>query len=251
MPDLDAVGGVFVGDDAPGLLALLQRNEYLRYGRDISRRHGRVFVLTGTASLFRADALTAVAAARGSVLPGDPGDVYDTYSLTEDNELTIALKTLGARHDFATGMSSAHRIDADVAQPVASTRNAGSGAHSENIGMYGVSLSDRSLLDPTIRPRLRLPRARLLPDCHRLVLFRLRDVRRRRLLGGARSAVLRRAHASAVWPGGWAARLLAAPLLIELAYAIFLQLVYVKSLIDIAFGHSKHWNAAIVESTAT
>ena len=50
---------------APGLLAQLQRNEYLRYGRDISRRQGRVFVLTGTASLFRADALAAVAAARG------------------------------------------------------------------------------------------------------------------------------------------------------------------------------------------
>ena len=33
-----------------------------------------------------------------------------------------------------------------------------------------------------------------------------------------------------VWPGGWRARLLAAPLLIELVYAIFLQLVYVKSL---------------------
>ena len=38
LPELDAVGGVFFGDDAPGLLAQLQRNEYLRYGRDISRR---------------------------------------------------------------------------------------------------------------------------------------------------------------------------------------------------------------------
>jgi hypothetical protein len=49
-----------------------------------------------------------------------------------------------------------------------------------------------------------------------------------------------------VWPGGWRARLLAAPLLIELVYATFLQFVYVKSLIDIALGHSKHWNAASV-----
>ncbi len=40
LPDLDAVGGVFFGDDSPGLLAQLQRNEYLRYGRDISRRQG-------------------------------------------------------------------------------------------------------------------------------------------------------------------------------------------------------------------
>jgi cellulose synthase/poly-beta-1,6-N-acetylglucosamine synthase-like glycosyltransferase len=47
--------------------------------------------------VFRADALSAVAGARGSFLPGEQGNVYDTYSLTEDNELTIALKTLGAR----------------------------------------------------------------------------------------------------------------------------------------------------------
>lgn len=60
-PDLDSVGGVFFGDDSPGLLAQFQRNEYLRYQRDISRRQGRVFVLTGTASLFRADALATVA----------------------------------------------------------------------------------------------------------------------------------------------------------------------------------------------
>jgi hypothetical protein len=53
-----------------------------------------------------------------------------------------------------------------------------------------------------------------------------------------------------VWPGGWRARLLAAPLLIELGYATLLQAVYVKSLIDIALGRSKHWNAATV-TTAT
>jgi cellulose synthase/poly-beta-1,6-N-acetylglucosamine synthase-like glycosyltransferase len=50
-----------------------------------------------------------------------------------------------------------------------------------------------------------------------------------------------------VWRGGWPARLLAAPLVIELCYAIVLQLVYVKSLIDIAFGRSKHWNPAKID----
>ena len=73
LPELDAVGGVFFGEDAPGLLAQLQRNEYLRYGRDISRRQGRVFVLTGTASLFRADALAAVAAAADRCCRASPG----------------------------------------------------------------------------------------------------------------------------------------------------------------------------------
>jgi hypothetical protein len=49
-----------------------------------------------------------------------------------------------------------------------------------------------------------------------------------------------------VWEGGWPARLLAAPLVIELVYATVLQLVYVKSLVDITLGRSKHWNAATV-----
>ena len=31
------------------------------------------------------------------MLPGPAGKVYDTLALTEDNELTLALKTLGAR----------------------------------------------------------------------------------------------------------------------------------------------------------
>jgi hypothetical protein len=49
-----------------------------------------------------------------------------------------------------------------------------------------------------------------------------------------------------VWEGGWRARLLAVTLLPELGYAIVLQLVYVKSLVDIALGRSKQWNPATV-----
>jgi cellulose synthase/poly-beta-1,6-N-acetylglucosamine synthase-like glycosyltransferase len=53
-----------------------------------------------------------------------------------------------------------------------------------------------------------------------------------------------------VWSGGWRARLLAMPLVVELVYAAFLQLVYLKSLIDIVLGRSKRWNAAIVHPVA-
>jgi cellulose synthase/poly-beta-1,6-N-acetylglucosamine synthase-like glycosyltransferase len=96
-PDLIAVGGVFYGDEGGSLVGQLQRNEYTRYQRYISRRRGKVFVLTGTASMFRAYALRAVAEARGTLIPGVPGTYYDTLALTEDNEMTLALKTLGAR----------------------------------------------------------------------------------------------------------------------------------------------------------
>ena len=45
--------------------------------------------------MFRSRALKTVAESRGT-LPGHYADVYDTEALTEDNELTIALKSLGA-----------------------------------------------------------------------------------------------------------------------------------------------------------
>lgn len=92
---LMAVGGLFYGEDGAGLLGQFQRNEYTRYSRDIRRRRGRVFVLTGTASVFGSRALRTVAASRGTRIPGRAGDVYDTAALTEDNELTLALKSLG------------------------------------------------------------------------------------------------------------------------------------------------------------
>ena len=92
---LMALGGVFTGEPGHGLLGVFQRNEYTRYGRTIARRRGLVDVLTGTSTMFRPLALRTVAQNRGHALPGRPGDVFDTSALTEDNELTIALKTMG------------------------------------------------------------------------------------------------------------------------------------------------------------
>ena len=94
--EVSAVGGVFVGDDRPGMLAQLQRNEFARYARQLASRRGRVFVLTGTATVFRPSALEEIASARGASLPGTRGKVYAESAITEDNELTLALKSLGA-----------------------------------------------------------------------------------------------------------------------------------------------------------
>ena len=90
-----AVGGIFYGDPGGGVLGHLQRNEYARYGRDIERKRGKAMVLTGTASMFRLSVWRKIAQSRGDSLPGQPGQVYDTLALTEDNEITIAVKTLG------------------------------------------------------------------------------------------------------------------------------------------------------------
>ncbi|WP_431678261.1 glycosyltransferase [Kitasatospora sp. KL5] len=90
-----AVGGTFGGKPGGGLVGALQRNEYARYARDLKRRGGRTLVLTGTATLFRAEVLDEVLRARRhGLLPGGPA-VYDTEVLTEDNELTLAIRHLG------------------------------------------------------------------------------------------------------------------------------------------------------------
>jgi hypothetical protein len=90
-----AVGGIFLGYPLQGFLAHMQNNEYVRYARELDRRKGRADVLTGTATLFSARVLRAVARARSTgQLPTGTG-IYGVDSLTEDNELTLAIKHLG------------------------------------------------------------------------------------------------------------------------------------------------------------
>jgi biofilm PGA synthesis N-glycosyltransferase PgaC len=92
-----AVGGIFFGYPVRGFVENIQNNEYVRYARDLHRRKGRADVLTGVATLFSAKALRAVEHARstGQLPPG--AGIYDLNALTEDNELTLALKHLGFR----------------------------------------------------------------------------------------------------------------------------------------------------------
>ena len=116
-----AVGGLFYGEPGYGLIGQFQRNEYARYQRLVARKSGRVFVLTGTASLVRAYALSAVAQARGDLVPGTRGNVYDTQAMTEDNELTLALKTLGAKMTSPHAVPGHHRAHAQLEGAVAPT----------------------------------------------------------------------------------------------------------------------------------
>ncbi len=92
-PAIGAVGAVFTGEGR-SFLERCQVNEWARYARQLSRAN-RVWVLSGTAALIRSEALRAVAQARGTTLPGRRGDVYLSDALTEDFELTLALRTVG------------------------------------------------------------------------------------------------------------------------------------------------------------
>jgi len=95
-PGTGAVSAVFYGSPGGGILGFFQRSEFARYAREIDRKD-QVSVLSGTAALFRAATLRQVVAARtAGMLPGGTG-VYDPEAFTEDNELTLALKSLGFR----------------------------------------------------------------------------------------------------------------------------------------------------------
>lgn len=84
---LGAVSGAYVARKGKGLVTLMQRAEYAQERRRISRRGGRVDVLSGTAVL--------VSVAVLKHLYEDRGFIYDESSLTEDFEFTLALQQLG------------------------------------------------------------------------------------------------------------------------------------------------------------
>lgn len=89
------VGGAFIGRPSTNVVGILQQMEYFRYRSEIKRHGERAFVLSGTGTLFSVAALRAVRTARknGALPAGD--SYYDTASLTEDNEITLALLALG------------------------------------------------------------------------------------------------------------------------------------------------------------
>jgi biofilm PGA synthesis N-glycosyltransferase PgaC len=246
---LMAVGGLFYGEDGAGLIGQFQRNEYARYAREISRRRGRVFVLTGTASIFRPRALRRVAAERGSAIPGVLGDVYDTLVLTEDNELTLAIKSLGGlmisppQCTVVTEVMQTWR--ALWAQRLRWQRGA-----VENLGSYGLRPSVMHYWAQqlgigygvvAIAAYLLLIMVMVLA-LDRWVWFPFWIV-------VGLLFVLERVVTA--WRGGWPARLLAVTLFPELVYAMFLNVVYVKGIVDIAVRRQAGWKHVVHSPTAT
>jgi poly-beta-1,6-N-acetyl-D-glucosamine synthase len=93
-PKVGAVCGAFLGEPGGGLVGQIQRNEYQRYARIIQRRR-QALVLSGTGTIFRVGVLREIASERGRTLPGRHGQCYNPVSITEDDEITLAVKTLG------------------------------------------------------------------------------------------------------------------------------------------------------------
>lgn len=246
---LSAIGGLFYGDETKGFLAQLQRNEYIRYSREIVRRRGKVFVLTGTASIFRAVALAEVAKQRGNLLPGTNGEVYDTHALTEDNEITIALKSMGALMMSTPECQVETELMPDPRSLWRQRLRWQRGAL-ENIGAYGIT----STTSRYWSQQLGLAYSVFALWSFFLLIF----------IQLAASdfwvwypfwillAVV--FVAEKVWTvrrGDWRAKLLAATLIPELMYDSYLDLIFVKGIFDMALKRQAHWGHEKVDAKAT
>ncbi|HEX6888192.1 MAG TPA: glycosyltransferase family 2 protein [Candidatus Nanopelagicales bacterium] len=245
---LMALGGVFLGEQGHGLLGIFQRNEYVRYGRTVARRRGLVDVLTGTSTLFRPHGLRTVAQSRGHALPGHPGDVYDTAALTEDNEITIALKTLGALL-----VSPAECTVVTELMPTWRTlwrqRLRWQRGAVENIGAYGLSRATfRYWAQQLAIGYGTVALTAYLATMAILVLASETWVWFPFWLGvGSIFAVER---AVTAWAAGWRGRLVAMALIPELLYDLFLDAVYVWGLVQITLARGAQWGDERAESRA-
>jgi biofilm PGA synthesis N-glycosyltransferase PgaC len=96
--EVGAVCAVFAGEtDRGGVIHAVQRAEYARFERSITRRGSKAHVLSGVATLFPVPVLFEILAARKSgFLPPAPG-IYDVTAATEDIEMTYAVRRLGYR----------------------------------------------------------------------------------------------------------------------------------------------------------
>lgn len=236
-----AVGGVFYGEDGGGLLGQLQRMEYERYAWEIGRNGGRAVVLTGTATLFRVRVLREVKAARlAGELPGGTG-YYTIASLTEDDEITKAVKTLGYRTMSPAGCAVVTEVMDTVPKLWAQRLRWQRGAL-ENLRSYGLTRVTAPYLGKQIMMGLGA-----LAFALYLVFVALQLVYLGRLgispFWTAVGGIFVVEKVVSVWRAGWRARLLASVLVVELAYDLFQHAVYFRALFDLVRRREEEWAA--------
>ena len=175
--------------------------------------------------------------------PGTPGDVYDTAALTEDNELTLALKSLGALMISPPQCAVVTEVMPSWRTLWAQRLRWQRGAL-ENLGAYGVT-------PQTLRywaQQLGIGYGVIALGAY-AVLIVLMAVSLDQVIvfpfwvGVGVVFVLERVVTA--WSGGWRARLLAATLLPELVYAAVLNAVWVRGVADILIGRQAQWTHVV------
>ncbi|MFC7909046.1 glycosyltransferase family 2 protein [Streptomyces nigra] len=234
-----AVGGVFYGEPGGGLLGQLQRMEYQRYAWEIDRNGGKAVVLTGTASLFRVRVLRQIKAARlAGKLPGGTG-YYTTASLTEDDEITKAVKTLGYRTMSPAGCTVTTEV-METLPKLWNQRLRWQRGALENLRTYGWTKVTAPYFGKQIMMGLGALAFALYLAFVALQLAYLGTLGVSPFwttIGG----IFVVEKVVSVWRAGWPSRLLAAVLVVELAYDLFQHAVYFRALIDLALRREEQW----------
>jgi biofilm PGA synthesis N-glycosyltransferase PgaC len=235
-----AVGGVFLGHPVRGFLAHIQNNEYVRYAREIGRRKGRADVLTGTATLFSASALRAVDRARSSgELPPGTG-IYGIDALTEDNELTLALKHVGYRCVSPKACLSGTELMSTTARLFHQRLRWQRGAL-QNLSAYGLT---RQTFPYIARQFMTYAAVAFVPFFLTTLIYTWLST------GSVLwswfwifvTGFVLFERTWSVKRGGWRSVLLAALVLPEAIYDLFLHCVYVKALTDFAMHARGTWD---------
>ncbi|MFF8868323.1 glycosyltransferase [Streptomyces sp. NPDC015139] len=239
-PGVGAVGGIFYGEAGGGLLGALQRIEFQRYAREIARRGYRADVLTGTATVFRVSTLRQIRQARLDGLIGGGRSYYSLASLTEDDEITKAVRTLGYRTVSPAGC----RVVTEVMNTVPKLwhqRMRWQRGALENLRDYGWT--------PVTAPYI-VRQALMGLSVLALALYLFftgwmlaRGRPEFRPFWVAIGCVFIAEKVVTARGAGYRAQLLAGTLAVELAYDLFQHAVYVRSLWDMVRRREERWCA--------
>lgn len=240
------IGGTFRGrldQPAKGLIqrwvTAAQSNEYARYARDVNRKNGKVLVLTGTATLFSVSALKDVIVGRlNGTLPGGKGEVYDTSVLTEDNELTLALRHFGWDVRSPEGCTLTTEVMMTVRDLYRQRLRWKRGAM-ENLAQYGFSRYTMLHWGYQVVGFVGIMITMLYLTT--LALGAVTGTLEFHLLWMIVTAIFVVERVVTVATRGWRAMLLASTLVVEMAYDIFLQLIHLKAFADAALGRTAKW----------
>jgi cellulose synthase/poly-beta-1,6-N-acetylglucosamine synthase-like glycosyltransferase len=237
---LGGVGGTFSGGPGGGLVGTFQRNEYARYARDVRRLKGRALVLTGTASVFPAGILREVREARRSGRLPDrsgAGDVYDVHVLTEDNELSLALMHLG----YGILAPAGCVLETEVMTTwgdLARQRLRWKRGALENISDYGWTRVTASYWGRQLMSVLGVVATTLYLSTF---LWSLLTTLTLNVFWLSVSVVFALERVVTVRRRGWRQMLLAAPLVIEMVYDVFLQAVQATAFGQVLLRLERRW----------
>jgi cellulose synthase/poly-beta-1,6-N-acetylglucosamine synthase-like glycosyltransferase len=250
---IGGVGGVFYGNgERWKLVRQLQANEYTRYARQLARRRGRALVLTGTGTLFRVKALRQVVAARRSGALPDPGGtagVYDTGALTEDNELTLALKHLGWRARSPRDCI-VHTAMMPTWRQLFTQRRRWQRGALENLAHHGIHRHTWPYALRQIGTYLGVLFIPLYVATLATALITGRGVAFVVPLWITVAVVYVVEQTWSVRHGGWRAMLVSVTVIPELIYTLFLNTVYTVCLVGLLAGTAERWGRGVDQAHA-